>query len=45
MKTTKVLSLTLGSVIAAAALSPLAHAGDNPFYAKQLVDGDQLSPA
>ena len=45
MKTTKVLSLTLGSVIAAAALAPLAHAGDNPFTAKQLSAGYQLAQA
>ena len=45
MKTTKVLSLTLGSVIAAAALMPLAHAGDNPFAAKQLSAGYQLVQA
>ena len=45
MKTTKVLSLTLGSVIAAAALAPLAHAGDNPFAAKQLSAGYQLAQA
>ncbi len=45
MKTTKVLTLTLGSVIAAAALAPLAHAGDNPFAAKQLSAGYQLAQA
>jgi len=45
MKTTKVLSLSLGSVIAAAALAPLAHAGDNPFAAKQLSAGYQLAQA
>ena len=45
MKTTKVLSLSLGSVIAAAALAPLAQAGDNPFAAKQLSAGYQLAQA
>ncbi len=45
MKTTKVLSLSLGSVIAAAALMPLAHAGDNLFAAKQLSAGYQLAQA
>ena len=45
MKTTKVLTLTLGSVIAAAALAPLAHAGENPFSAKQLSAGYQLAQA
>jgi uncharacterized low-complexity protein len=45
MKTTKVLSLALGSVIAAAALMPLTHAGDNPFAAKQLSAGYQLAQA
>ena len=45
MQTTKVLSLSLGSVIAAAALMPLAHAGDNPFVAKQSSAGYQLAQA
>ena len=45
MKTTKALSLSLGSVIAAAALMPLAHAGENPFAAKQLSAGYQLAQA
>ncbi|MGV0951483.1 MAG: hypothetical protein ACOYB3_12490 [Azonexus sp.] len=45
MKTTKILSLSLGSVIAAAALMPMAHAGNNPFAAKQLSAGYQLAQA
>ncbi len=45
MKTTKVLSLSLGSVIAAAAMVPLAQAGDNPFAATQLSAGYQLAQA
>ena len=45
MKTTKVLSLSLCSVIAAATLAPLSQAADNPFAAKQLAAGYQLAQA
>lgn len=46
MKTTKILSLAIGSAFAAATLSPLAHAaGDNPFSASKLEAGYQLAQA
>lgn len=46
MKTTKILSLAIGSAFAAAALSPLAHAaGSNPFGASKLEAGYQLAQA
>lgn len=46
MKTTKVLSLAIGSAFAAVALTPLAHAAsDNPFGATKLEAGYQLAQA
>lgn len=46
MKTTKILSLAVGSAFAAVALAPLAHAaGNNPFSASKLEAGYQLAQA
>ena len=45
MKTKQILSLAIGSAFAAATLSPLAHATDNPFDATRLEAGYQLAQA
>jgi uncharacterized low-complexity protein len=46
MKTTKIISLAIGSVFAAAALTPVAYAGnDNPFTSTRLDAGYQLAQA
>ena len=45
MKTKQILSLAIGSAFAAATLSPLAHAADNPFGATRLEAGYQLAQA
>jgi len=46
MKTTKIVSLAIGSAFAAAALSPIAHAADgNPFSSAKLESGYQLAQA
>lgn len=46
MKTTKIVSLAIGSAFAATALTPLAHAAsDNPFAATKLEAGYQLAQA
>jgi uncharacterized low-complexity protein len=46
MKTTKIVSLAIGSAFAAATLSPIAHATtDNPFGATKLEAGYQLAQA
>ena len=46
MKTTKIVSLAIGSAFAAATLTPLAYAaGDNPFGASKLEAGYQLAQA
>jgi uncharacterized low-complexity protein len=46
MKTTKIVSLAIGSAFAAATLSPIAHAAnDNPFGATKLEAGYQLAQA
>lgn len=45
MKTTKILSLAIGSAFAAVALSPMANAADNPFGATKLEAGYQLAQA
>ncbi len=46
MKTTKIVSLAIGSAFAAAALTPLAHAAsDNPFSSAKLEGGYQLAQA
>jgi uncharacterized low-complexity protein len=45
MKTTKFVSLAIGSAFAATALTPLSHAADNPFGATKLEAGYQLAQA
>ena len=46
MKTTKIVSLAIGSAFAAATLTPLAYAAaDNPFGASKLEAGYQLAQA
>lgn len=45
MKKQTFASLAVGSVFAATALTPLAHAADNPFAAKQLQSGYQPAQA
>lgn len=45
MKKQNFVSLTVGSAFAALALSPLAHAADNPFGATKLEVGYQLAQA
>ncbi|WP_341744358.1 hypothetical protein [Azonexus hydrophilus] len=45
MKKQTLTSLAIGSAFAAVALTPVAHAADNPFAAKQLSAGYQLSQA
>ena len=45
MKKHAFVSLAVGSAFAAAALTPLAQAADNPFAAKQLQSGYQLAQA
>ena len=42
MKKQTLASLAIGSAFAAVALTPIAHAADNPFAAKQLSAGYQL---
>ena len=45
MKNTKFISLAIGSAFAAATLTPIAHAADNPFGATKLEAGYQLAQA
>lgn len=45
MKKQTLASLAIGSAFAAVALTPVAHAADNPFAAKQLSAGYQLAQA
>jgi len=45
MKKQKLVSLAIGSAFAAIALTPVVHAADNPFAAKQLSAGYQLAQA
>lgn len=45
MKKQKFVSLAVGSAFAAVALSPVAHAADNPFGATKLEAGYQLAQA
>lgn len=45
MKKQTLTSLAIGSAFAAVALTPVAHAADNPFAAKQLNAGYQLAQA
>ncbi len=46
MKTTKIISLAIGSAFAAVALTPIAHAADgNPFSSAKLESGYQLAQA
>jgi uncharacterized low-complexity protein len=45
MKKQKLVSLVAGSAVAAAALTPVANAADNPFAAKKLDAGYQLAQA
>lgn len=45
MKKQTLTSLVIGSAFAAVALTPVAHAADNPFTAKQLSAGYQLAQA
>ena len=46
MKTTKIISLAIGSAFAAATLTPIVHAAnDNPFGATKLEAGYQLAQA
>lgn len=45
MKTTKLVSLAVGSAFAAAALAPAAFAAENPFTVKKLESGYQLAAA
>ncbi len=45
MKKQKLLSLAVGSAFAAAALTPVAHAADNPFSASELKSGHLLAEA
>lgn len=45
MKTRQIVSLAIGSAVAAAAFAPLAQAADNPFAVKPLTAGYQLAQA
>lgn len=45
MKKQTLTSLAIGSAFAAVALTPVAHAADNPFATKQLSAGYQLAQA
>jgi uncharacterized low-complexity protein len=45
MKNQKLVSLAVGSAFAAVALTPVAHAAENPFAASQLSAGYQLAQA
>lgn len=45
MKKQNIVSLAVGSAFAAIALSPIAHAGENPFAATKLQAGYQLAQA
>ena len=45
MKKQNVVSLAVGSAFAALALTPVAHAGENPFGASKLEAGYQLAEA
>lgn len=45
MKKQTITSLAIGSAFAAVALTPVAHAADNPFAANQLSAGYQLAQA
>lgn len=45
MKKQTLTSLAIGSAFAAVTLTPVAHAADNPFAAKQLSAGYQLAQA
>ena len=45
MKKQSLVSLAAGSALAAIALSPVAHAADNPFGATKLQAGYQLAQA
>lgn len=45
MKKQNLVSLAVGSAFAAIALSPVAHAADNPFGANKLEAGYQLAQA
>lgn len=45
MKNTKIISLAISSAFAAATLSTIAHAADNPFGATKLEAGYQLAQA
>jgi len=45
MKKQNIVSLAVGSAFAAIALSPAAHAGENPFGATKLEAGYQLAQA
>lgn len=45
MKTRQIVSLAIGSAVAAVALTPLAQAADNPFAVKPLSAGYQLAQA
>jgi uncharacterized low-complexity protein len=45
MKKQNLVSLAIGSAFAAVALTPVVHAADNPFAAKQLSAGYQLAQA
>ena len=45
MRKQTITSLAIGSAFAAVALTPVAHAADNPFAAKQLSAGYQLAQA
>ncbi|WP_300452490.1 hypothetical protein [Accumulibacter sp.] len=45
MKKQALVSLTVGSLVAAATLGSTAHADDNPFAAKRLSGGYQLAQA
>ncbi len=45
MKKQNLVSLAIGSAFAAVALTPIAHAADNPFSADKLEAGYQLAQA
>ena len=45
MKKQNLVSLAIGSAFAAVALTPIAHAADNPFSAAKLEAGYQLAQA
>jgi uncharacterized low-complexity protein len=45
MKKSQLLSIAIGSAFASAALTPLAHAAENPFGATKLEAGYQLAQA